>query len=250
MAQVIGLAPPRRRGAARGLARRWRAFTWAGWRLGDKPADSGAHLTAEPQAPAADGSDASLGDTSPAADAEPVALPPGDFDAFIREHQRAILNYLWRMTGDEQSAYDLTQEVFVRSWRHFDKLRGYSSPRAWLFRVASNLAISSIRARRPLSSVDLLPSELQPASSDPAWRVVERDLVRAALDALPARRRAALTLREVYGLSTAEVARALGVSEAAARVTLSRAREQFRAAYLRERADGDEGQKGGDSHDA
>jgi RNA polymerase sigma-70 factor (ECF subfamily) len=157
------------------------------------------------------------------------------------------------MTGDEQSAYDLTQEVFVRSWRHFDKLRGYSSPRAWLFRVATNLAISSIRARRPLSSVDLLPSEQQPASSDPAWRVVERDLVRAALDALPARRRAALTLREVYGLSCAELARALGVSDAAARVTLSRAREQFRAAYLRERgddADGDENREGGHPHDA
>ncbi|MGH2502838.1 MAG: RNA polymerase sigma factor [Ktedonobacterales bacterium] len=163
MAQVIGLAPPGRRGAARGTARRWRAFTWAGWRLGDKPADSGAHLTAEPQAPAANGSDLSIGDTSPAADAERVALPPGDFDAFIREHQRAILNYLWRMTGDEQSAYDLTQEVFVRSWRHFDKLRGYSSPRAWLFRVATNLAISSIRARRPLSSVDLAP--ISPSST-------------------------------------------------------------------------------------
>lgn len=183
-----------------------------------------------------------------------AALHPGAaltaYEPFVRQHERAILNYLWRMTGDEQSAYDLTQEVFVRAWRHFDKLRGYDSPRAWLFRVASNLAISGMRARRPLTSVDLLPSEQQPASSDPTWRVVERDLVRAAMDALPARRRAALTLREVYGLSTAEVARALGISEASARMTLSRAREQFRIAYLRERQDAQDGQKGGDQHDA
>lgn len=250
MAQVIGLAPQRRgsasRGTTRGLAWRRHAFSWAR-RLGDKPEESGAHAIAEPQAPAAD---VSVGDANTAADAAPAAPPPADFDAFVREHQRAILNYLWRMTGDEQSAYDLTQEVFVRSWRHFDKLRGYNSPRAWLFRVATNLAISSIRSKRQLTSVDLLPSEQQPTASDPAWRVVERDLVRAALDALPARRRAALTLREVYGLSCVEVARALGVSAAAARVMLSRAREQFRAAYLRERADGADGAEGGDSHGA
>lgn len=251
MAQVIGLAPQRRgwgarsgtRGGTPDKAWLWRAFSWAG-RISDKPANSGDHLAAEPLAPTANAP------ASGATDASPAALPPGDFDTFIREHQRAILNYLWRMTGDEQSAYDLTQEVFVRAWRHFDKLRGYDSPRAWLFRVASNLAISGMRARRPLTSVDLLPSEQQPASSDPAWRVVERDLVRAAMDVLPARRRAALTLREVYGLSTAEVARALGISEASARMTLSRAREQFRAAYLREQQDAQDGQKGGDQHDA
>ena len=223
--------------------RLWRPFPWAfplafarATRLSGDPAESGARVAGASAAAAAD----------PA----PGAQPPGDYDAFIREHQRAILNYLWRMTSDEQSAYDLAQEVFVRAWRHFDKLRSYDSPRAWLFRVATNLALSSIRGRRALSSVDLLPSEQQPAASDPAWRVVERDLVRAALDALPARRRAALILREVYGLTGAEVARALGMSEAAARMTLSRAREQFRAAYLRESLDGQEQREGGDSRDA
>src|SRR5512142_2537692 len=43
-----------------------------------------------------------------------AAQPEADYDAFVREHQRVILNYLWRMLGDEQSAYDLTQEVFLR----------------------------------------------------------------------------------------------------------------------------------------
>lgn len=164
--------------------------------------------------------------------------PDAAFEALIREHQRAILNYLWRMTGDEQSAYDLAQEVFVRAWRHFGKLRTYDRPRAWLFRVATNLALTSLAGRKTsLTSVDALDAEQGPAASDPAWRVAERDLVRAALDGLPPQRRAALTLREVYGLSCAEVARALGISDAAARMTLSRAREQFRTLYLREAGD-------------
>lgn len=169
--------------------------------------------------------------------------PPDDaYEAFIREHQRAILNYLWRMTGDEQSAYDLTQEVFVRAWRRFEKLQGYERPRGWLFRVATNLALTSLRGRHAmLTSVDALAAGEEPAMSDPAWRVAERDLVRAALDGLSPQRRAALVLREVYGLSCAEVAQALGVSDAAARMSLSRAREQFRALYL---------QAGGDEHGA
>lgn len=199
-----------------------RALNWV-WsaiaHAGDEPAGSGARMAGQSHAHAPAGLDA-------------------EYEAFVREHQRAILNYLWRMTSDEQAAYDLTQEVFVRAWRHFSKLRGYERPRGWLFRVATNLALSGFAARKaPLASIDALGADQGPAVSDPAWRVVERDLVRATLDGLSPRRRAALTLREVYGCSMAEVAQALGVSEVAARMTLSRAREQFRERYLKEQGD-------------
>ncbi|HEX9037296.1 MAG TPA: sigma-70 family RNA polymerase sigma factor [Ktedonobacterales bacterium] len=167
------------------------------------------------------------------------AAPPPSYDAFVHEHERAILNYLWRMTGDEQGAYDLTQEVFVRAWKRFAQVREYEDPRGWLFRVATNLALSAISRRRVKSEVAL--GELDPASSDPAGRLAERDQVRATLLQLNPQRRAALCLREVYGLSCAEVAKALGISGPAARMTLSRAREQFRDLYLREE---------GDRHDA
>lgn len=164
--------------------------------------------------------------------------PNASYDDFIREHQRAILNYLWRMLGDEQSAYDLSQEVFVRAWKHYEKLTGYDNPRAWLFRVATNLALTHLAGRKKhLTSVELLTPDQEPSSSDPAWRVAQRDLVRAALDALPPRRRAALTLREVYGFSCAEIASMFGATESAVRMTISRAREQFRTLYLREGKD-------------
>lgn len=170
-------------------------------------------------------------------DAEAAAARPSpaeDYDAFVREHERAILNYLWRLTGDEQSAYDLAQEVFLRAWQRFDQVRGYDNPRAWIFRVATNLALTSLTRRRPLSSEAALSPERGPEMSDPARRLIERDVVRATLQRLTPQRRAALCLREVYGLSCAEVAKALGISEPAARMTLSRAREQFRELYLRE----------------
>lgn len=177
-------------------------------------------------------------------DGAPTATSPAPtaaYEAFVREHERAILNYLWRMTSDEQGAYDLTQEVFLRAWQRFDRLRGYDNPRAWLFRVATNLALTTLARRRPLTSEVTLDAESGPEVSDPSWRLVRRDLVRRTLQRLNPQRRAALCLREVYGLSYPEVAKALGVSVAAARMTLSRACEQFRELYLREE---------GDEHDA
>jgi RNA polymerase sigma factor (sigma-70 family) len=119
-------------------------------------------------------------------------------ERFIRDHERAILNYLWRMTGDEQTASDLTQEVFLRAWQHFDSIRRYDQPRAWLFRVATNLALTHLQ-RQPASTGGIaeLDDEHGPADSDPAGRIAESDLGRHTLLQLPPKRRAALVLREV-----------------------------------------------------
>lgn len=161
------------------------------------------------------------------------AMLPAEFERFIREHERPVLNYLWRVTGEEQTAYDLTQEVFLRAWQRFEAIRAYESPRAWLFRAASNLAFTYLK-RRKLSSAALAHNgddDGDPAASDPAGWLAERDAVRGALLALSPRRRAALVLREVYGLSAAEIGAALGLSAPAVRMELHRAREQFRARY-------------------
>jgi len=171
---------------------------------------------------------------APRVTGEPAAeRASDDYDQFIHAHERPILNYLWRMTGEEQTAYDLTQEVFLRAWQRFETIRRYDQPRAWLFRVATNLALTHAR-RRPLARTGELRAVDDPAASDPAWRLAERDHVREVLLRLTPKRRAALVLREVYGLSASEIGEALGMSEAAVRMALHRAREQFRALYLRE----------------
>jgi RNA polymerase sigma factor (sigma-70 family) len=161
------------------------------------------------------------------------------FEAFFRQHQDAVYGYLLRMTGDEHAAHDLSQETFLRAWQRFDRVRAYDAPRAWLLRVATNLALTHLRrhslpigAAHPLDSRD--DDESGPARSDPALRIVERDAVLHALLALAPNQRAALVLREVYGLSCEEVGAALGVSRAAAKMLLLRGRDQFRARYDRE----------------
>jgi RNA polymerase sigma-70 factor (ECF subfamily) len=167
-----------------------------------------------------------------------LSLPGGGgddaFEAFFRTHERAIFGYLCRMTGDEQASYDLSQETFVRAWQQFERVRGYEQPRAWLFRVATNLARNHRRHRsiRDAATVRLVSSG--EAAGDMSSAVAESDAVRAALDTLPVKQRAALVLRVVYGLSLGELAQALGASEAATKMTLSRARGRFRAHYTEE----------------
>lgn len=168
----------------------------------------------------------------------PRALPGAtdEFEAFYREHAQAIFSYLWRVTGNEQTASDLTQEVFLRAWSQFAKVRGYDKPDAWLFHIATNLALDVLRRQRVAGPV-LTPREDGRAVSDHAPRVVQQTALRAALDGLPARQRAALILRELYGYSCGEVAEALEATRAAAKMILSRARAQLRALYLKEDAE-------------
>src|SRR5258708_17376205 len=60
-----------------------------------------------------------------------------EFEAFFRQHERAIFTYLWRMTGDEQAAYDLSQETFLPAWRPFERVLGSQLPGGRLFRFAT-----------------------------------------------------------------------------------------------------------------
>lgn len=197
-------------------ARWWRALRWLA-------AFRGPSLTER-----SGGDDGSAGNG-------PRAVPgvADQFEAFFRQHERDIFGYLWRVTSDEQTANDLTQEVFLRAWRQFEKLRGYERPEAWLFHVATNLALNERRHQRVVGPAATLHGQ-ERASGDHAAQLALRAALRAALDGLPARQRAALILRELYGYTCDEIAGMLDVSRAAAKMTLSRARERLRALYLKE----------------
>jgi RNA polymerase sigma-70 factor (ECF subfamily) len=71
-----------------------------------------------------------------------------DFERFFNAHEAQITGYLYRVTGDAQSASDLSQETFLRAWQHFDRIRSYERPGAWLTRVATNLALQHLRRRK------------------------------------------------------------------------------------------------------
>jgi RNA polymerase sigma-70 factor (ECF subfamily) len=170
-----------------------------------------------------------------AAGAPGALAPTEEFDRLFERHERQVFGYLWRMTSDHALASDLCQETFLRAWQRFDRVSTYENPLGWLLRVATNLAINAQRGKRRLQLLtEPLDDENEPAGGDPTGNVVDRELVAQILQSLAPRARAALVLREVYGLSLDEVARTVGSTTVATKKMLSRAREQFRVAYLRE----------------
>lgn len=166
------------------------------------------------------------------------------FEVFFRAHERDIFTYLWRMTSDEQAAYDLAQETFLRAWQRFAAIRDYERPGGWLFRVATHLALNHLRSRTTALgaavSLDAVTATqrgslpLFGAQTDPGEQVADADAVRRAMLALAPRQRAALVLRELYDLPHKEVAAALGISPGAAKILLWRARDEFRERYAKE----------------
>ncbi|EID09456.1 sigma-70 family RNA polymerase sigma factor [Mycolicibacterium phlei] len=181
-------------------------------------------------------------------------------DAFLAEAQRyrrELLAHCYRMTGSLHDAEDLVQETYLRAWKSYKGFEGKSSVRTWLYRIATNTALTALesRQRRPLPSGLGTPSSdptddivarhevpwLEPLpddAADPSTIVGSRESVRlafvAALQHLSPRQRAVLVLREVLQWKAAEVAEAVGCSTAAVNSLLQRARAQLDAVGLSE----------------
>lgn len=185
-----------------------------------------------------------------ASDASHASDPaPGgaSFDDFYARHEQPLYGYLRRLLPAHELAVEVAQEAFFRAWRNFDTLRDYDRPEAWLYRVATNLAISQLRRKAPLSfsalaarpradgaegaeREELAPADLFPSGLDIERGAAERDLIERSLRALPERQRAALLLA-TQGFAAEEIAAALGATPANARQMLRRARERFRSLY-------------------
>jgi RNA polymerase sigma-70 factor (ECF subfamily) len=177
------------------------------------------------------------------------------------EHYRTELRgYCYRMLGSAFDADDAVQETMVKAWQKADGFEGRSSVRSWLYRIATNVCLDSLRARRrralpmDLSSpvpattepTHVLPdsawlepvpdSDIAPLETDPAVRAVFSDSIRlafvAALQTLPPRQRAVLILREVLCWQASEVAELLDTSVASVNSALQRARATLGATDL------------------
>lgn len=99
-----------------------------------------------------------------------------DFERFVHQFEHDIFAYIWRMTGEIDVAYDLSQETFLRAWQSYGKIAGYDEPRAWLFRVATNLAINykkRLRIRQKSASHNL-ENEQPRTTADATEQVAER----------------------------------------------------------------------------
>jgi RNA polymerase sigma-70 factor (ECF subfamily) len=176
------------------------------------------------------------------------------FAAMTGPFRPELLAHCYRLLGSIHDAEDLVQETYLRAWRGFGRFEGRSTVRRWLYQIATMACLTALetRSRRPLPSGLGAPADdhrvavaarepsvawLQPApdalfgADDPAAIVAGRAGVRlafiAALQFLPARQRAVLTLRDVLAFRTAEVAEILDTTAAAVDSALRRARARL-----------------------
>jgi RNA polymerase sigma-70 factor, ECF subfamily len=152
------------------------------------------------------------------------------FRALVDRHLPTVLAIGRRMLRDDAEAEDVAQETLLRLWRNAAGLElGEGGVRPWLRRVAANLCIDRVRARRNTSLGDALPEESEPETQ--VQQIAERELamrVDAALKALPERQRLALTLFHYEGLSQIEVGDVMGISDEAVESLLARARRTLK----------------------
>ena len=196
-------------------------------------------------------------------DATDIALlaraAAGDDTAFaelVEPHRGPVFRHCYRMLGSGADAEDAAQDTLERAWRRLATYDGSGPFGAWLQRIATNICLDGLRARRtrigpvgygPPAAPGTMPGPPDPelawvepvsdfdlrVSRDPQDEVVRREEVSlafvAALQLLAPRQRAALLLHDVLGFTHAEVAEVLQVSTTAVNSLLSRARASVRA---------------------
>ncbi|MDX1642845.1 MAG: sigma-70 family RNA polymerase sigma factor [Thermoanaerobaculia bacterium] len=161
---------------------------------------------------------------------------PAAFEELFERYQRLVYGIALRMSGNRETAADLSQEIFLRIHRHLARFEGRSSLETWVYRVTINCCRSRLSRRRP--KMQALPDEagevleeLRDHAPSPERRAIARDTGRRlsrAIAELPAVFREAVVLRDVEGLSYREIAAVLEVRVGTVRSRIARGRERLR----------------------
>jgi RNA polymerase sigma-70 factor (ECF subfamily) len=137
------------------------------------------------------------------------------FDVIVERHRRAVYQVCYRFVNNHEDASDLSQETFVRAWRGLRNFRGQAALATWLYRIAVNVSLNRVGARRPeiepLDGDRFIDSRAE-APGAGLEREERAEAVRRAIATLPARQRATLILRTYQELSHQEIADILGSS--------------------------------------
>jgi RNA polymerase sigma-70 factor (ECF subfamily) len=166
-----------------------------------------------------------------------AAAKAGDrsaFDEVVRLTYADAYTLAFRLTGNEEDAKDVVQEAYLRAYKGLKRFRGDAAFSTWLYRITANCAATQVvrrsRHRHDALDDDVVVAEFRP-EFDPEARAdaaVLRQRLDVALAGLPPRLRAVVVLRDVYDLPHEAIAEELGISEAAAKVRLHRARQRLR----------------------
>lgn len=159
------------------------------------------------------------------------------FEAIVNRYSRLVYNIALRSAASPEDAADITQETFLKAWRSLASFRGDCAITTWLCRIAMNCACDHARAAKRHFSLsltisddeggrewDLPETDVQALPEEEITRRAEVEAVRSAIAALPEDQRTIITMRDITGLSYAEIAETLGLEMGTVKSRINRAR--------------------------
>jgi RNA polymerase sigma-70 factor, ECF subfamily len=137
------------------------------------------------------------------------------FDVVVRRHQRHVYRLCYRFVGNHEDASDLAQDVFIRAYRGLRGFKGDSAFATWLYRIAVNVCLNRVSARKPVFAPMAAVERTDPRAerADAMLLRTERAAeVRSAIARLPPKQRATLILRVYHDMPHEQIAGVLGSS--------------------------------------
>jgi RNA polymerase sigma-70 factor (ECF subfamily) len=156
---------------------------------------------------------------------------PEAFDVLVVRHRQVIYQVCYRFLGSHEDAADAAQEAFLRAYRSLHTFKGRSAFGTWLYRIAVNLCLTRLPARRGAVEVALdddLPARPAEDALERMIAVQNAERVRRAVARLPGKQRAALVLRVYHELTHREIASILGTSVGAVKANVFHALRNLR----------------------
>ena len=161
------------------------------------------------------------------------------FELLMRRYNERVYRAARAITRDDREAEDVMQQAYVSAFTHLRQFKGEAQFPTWLTRIAINEALARVRRRGRYEPFDeesnvekFMPWNPSPDPEKQAYTGEMRELLEWAIDTLPDGSREVFVLRDVEGMSTAEAAASLGVSEDVIKTRLSRARAALRRSLL------------------
>lgn len=150
------------------------------------------------------------------------------FQRLYRRHVERVYGAVLRLAGyDHARAEDLTQDAFVRAWQKLAEFRHESAFGTWLYRLAVNVALMDIRARKA-APVGYMDEDALPEHGDTPFCAAERDELERAIGKLPPRARAVLVLHDIEGWKHDDISQELDMAVGTSKAQLHRARALLR----------------------
>ncbi len=170
------------------------------------------------------------------------AILKGDANAYevlVKEHEKLVYNIALRMVNNEEDAYDISQDAFIKAYTNLASFRGDCKFSSWLYKLTTNLCLDFLRKRNRHKTVPLVYEdedgdseylEIPDDSFAPETQAEQNELrrqVRDGLNQLPAQQREILVLREIGGLRYDEIGRRLKLEEGTVKSRIFRARKKL-----------------------